>query len=204
MLEIEMKFRVDDLAAYERLVQKTLGAAFGEPTTESDVFFTNEALGFPNEGKSLRIRRRGNYLATTFKGARLDKETKTREELELTLVDEGQDVTAETTRRVDQARDDWIRFYERLGFAQYGRVVKTRRRAEAVFEGRRVEITLDVIDGLGSFTELEVMAEKSDFAAAKTDVMVLAASLGLRETILQSYLSMVCAKDQYLCSCDAK
>ena len=151
----------------------------------------------------MRIRRRGNYLATTFKGARLDKETKTLK----SRVDACRRRAGRyrgTTRRVDQARDDWIRFYERLGFAQYGRVVKTRRRAEAVFEGRRVEITLDVIDGLGSFTELEVMAEKSDFAAAKTDVMVLAASLGLRETILQSYLSMVCAKDQYLCSCDAK
>ena len=82
MLEIETKFRVDDSIAYERLLSETLGVELGAPTTESDVFFTNEALGFPNRGKSLRIRRRGNYLAATFKGPRLDSETKTREEIE--------------------------------------------------------------------------------------------------------------------------
>ncbi|MBR4751712.1 MAG: class IV adenylate cyclase [Thermoguttaceae bacterium] len=204
MLEIEMKFRVDDSTAYERLLRETLGVEPGAPTTESDVFFTNEALGFPNRGKSLRIRRRGNYLAATFKGPRLDSETKTREEIELTLVDEAPVVDEETTRRVDQARADWIKFYGRLGFLPYGEVVKTRRRARATYEERPFEITLDYVEGLGFFTELETTAEKSEFDAAKGVVLSLAQKLGLRDAVTQSYLSLVFSKDEYLRSCDSK
>ena len=199
-----MKFRVDDADSYERLLNEVLGITLGEPTTEADLFFTNEALGFPNAGKSLRIRRRGNYLAATFKGPRLDKETKTREEIELTLVDERAEQTEENARRVDKARADWIGFYERLGFARYGEVVKTRRRAQTRYGGREFEITLDKIEGIGSFTELEVVAEKEEFEDAKTTVMVLASRLGLKETIVRSYLSMVCEKDRYVCENDAK
>ncbi len=204
MLEIEMKFRVANAAEYERLISETLGASFGAPTVESDVFFTNEALGFPNEGKSLRIRRRGNYLAATFKGPRLDSQTKTREEIELTLVDERPELTEENARRVDEARANWIRFYERLGFSQYGVVTKSRRRASTEYGGRQFEITLDEIDGLGVFTELEVSAEKDEFADARAVVMLLAQKLGLRETVTSSYLSMVCAQDRKIAEWDAK
>ena len=204
MLEIEMKFRVANAAEYERLISETLGASFGEPTVESDVFFTNEALGFPNEGKSLRIRRRGNYLAATFKGPRLDSQTKTREEIELTLVDERPELTEENARRVDEARANWIRFYERLGFSQYGVVTKSRRRASTEYGGRQFEITLDEIDGLGVFTELEVSAEKEEFVDARAVVMLLAQKLGLRETVTSSYLSMVCAQDRKIAEWDAK
>ena len=204
MLEIEMKFRVANAAEYERLISETLGASFGAPTVESDVFFTNEALGFPNEGKSLRIRRRGNYLAATFKGPRLDSQTKTREEIELTLVDERPELSEENARRVDEARANWIRFYERLGFSQYGVVTKSRRRASTEYGGRQFEITLDEIDGLGVFTELEVSAEKEEFAVARAVVMLLAQKLGLRETVTSSYLSMVCAQDRKIAEWDAK
>ena len=204
MLEIEMKFRVANAAEYERLISETLGASFGEPTVESDVFFTNEALGFPNEGKSLRIRRRGNYLAATFKGPRLDSQTKTREEIELTLVDERPELSEENARRVDEARANWIRFYERLGFSQYGVVTKSRRRASTEYGGRQFEITLDEIDGLGVFTELEVSAEKEEFVDARAVVMLLAQKLGLRETVTSSYLSMVCAQDRKIAEWDAK
>ncbi|MBQ2039919.1 MAG: class IV adenylate cyclase [Thermoguttaceae bacterium] len=204
MLEIEMKFRVANAAEYERLISETLGASFGAPTVESDVFFTNEALGFPNEGKSLRIRRRGNYLAATFKGPRLDSQTKTREEIELTLVDERPELSEENARRVDEARANWIRFYERLGFSQYGVVTKSRRRASTEYGGRQFEITLDEIDGLGVFTELEVSAEKDEFADARAVVMLLAQKLGLRETVTSSYLSMVCAQDRKIAEWDAK
>lgn len=204
MLEIEMKFRVDDVDSYERLLAESLGVVFGEPSTEADVFFTNQALGFPNEGKSLRIRRRGNYLAATFKGPRLDKETKTREEIELTLIDEREEINEENAKRVDDAKENWIRFYQKLGFAIYGEVVKTRRRVETSYDGRPLEITLDKIEGLGYFTELEIVAEKDNFEEAKAILMILASRLGLKNTIARSYLSMVYEKDRFVCECDRK
>lgn len=204
MLEIEMKFRVPDVDAYKKLLAETLNVELGEPSTEDDVFFTNETLGFPNEGKSLRIRRRGNYLAATFKGPRLDKLTKTREEIELTLVDYREEVDEEQTRRVDQAQKDWIDFYNKLGFARYGEVIKTRRRAQTTYGGREFEITLDEIAGVGYFTELEVTAEKEELEEARLVVVALANKLGLSESIARSYLSMVYENDRFVNEHDAK
>ncbi len=42
--------------------------------------------------------------------------------------------------RVDEARANWIRFYERLGFSQYGVVTKSRRRASTEYGGRQFEM----------------------------------------------------------------
>ncbi len=204
MLEIEMKFRIEDSNAYEKLLKSTLGVTLGPATTESDVFFTNEALGFPNQGKALRIRRRGNYLAATFKGPRLDSETKTREEIELTLVDERKEQTEENALRVEKARKEWIRFYERLGFLPYGEVNKSRRRGRVEFMGRQLEITLDTIDGLGSFTELEATAEKEEYEEARGVVIVLAKKLGLTVSITRSYLSLIYSQDRYINEHDSK
>lgn len=185
MLEIEMKFRVENAQAYEALLKEEQGVEFGAPLFESDVFFTNAALGFPNEGKSLRVRRSGDLLATTFKGPRLDSTTKAREEIELSLAPKGCD---EAT--LDKTRDDWIRFYERLGFQPFGAVEKTRRRARTVFAGREFEITLDVVDSLGVFTELETLAPQAEFVEARAVLLALADKLGLRDTITKSYLAL--------------
>ncbi|MBQ4080704.1 MAG: hypothetical protein II596_08490, partial [Thermoguttaceae bacterium] len=86
----------------------------------------------------------------------------------------------------------------------YGVVTKSRRRASTEYGGRQFEITLDEIDGLGVFTELEVSAEKDEFADARAVVMLLAQKLGLRETVTSSYLSMVCAQDRKIAEWDAK
>jgi len=185
MLEIEMKFRVEDAQAYETALKVSQGVEFGAPIFESDVFFTNAPLGFPNEGKSLRIRRSGDLLATTFKGPRLDSTTKAREEIELPLAPRGCDDAT-----LAQTRDEWIRFYERLGFQPFGKVEKTRRRARTVFEGREFEITLDRVDSLGYFTELETLAPKSEFNEARLTVLTFADVLGLRDSIVKSYLAL--------------
>jgi len=185
MLEIEMKFRVEDAQAYEAALKDSQGVEFGAPIFESDVFFTNAPLGFPNAGKSLRIRRSGDLLATTFKGPRLDSTTKAREEIELTLSPRGCDDAT-----LDKTQEDWIRFYERLGFLPFAKVEKTRRRALTVFEGREFEITLDYVDSLGFFTELETLAPRSEFDEARKTVLAFADVLGLRDSIVKSYLAL--------------
>ncbi|MBQ5790150.1 MAG: CYTH domain-containing protein, partial [Thermoguttaceae bacterium] len=85
MLEIEMKFRVPDADAYERRLRDDFSLVFDAPRSEIDLFFRNEAAGFPTEGKALRIRRQDRRLVATFKGPRLDPKAKIREEIELPL-----------------------------------------------------------------------------------------------------------------------
>ncbi len=182
LLEIEMKFRVPNLAEYEQIARERLGVEFGAPKREDDLFFRNDALGFPDQGKSLRIRRRDDYLAATFKGPRLDAQTKTREELELPL--------ANATGSVDDAQREWTTFFERLGFAPAARVVKTRRRASLSYSSREFELTLDVLEGIGVFTEIETTAPRLEFDAAKKVLLELAESLDLRASETKSYLAL--------------
>lgn len=191
-----MKFRVRDAEAYERLLAEKLRVSLGKAEREEDVFFTNEALGFPNEGKSLRIRRRGDYLAATFKGPRLDKTTKTREEIELPLGTSG--------ASAQESRDAWIKFYERLGFKVYGEVVKTRRRGAATFQDREFELTLDRVEGIGDFAELELQAPREEFDAARSALLALATALDLTEPEPRTYLGMIFEKDPLVAENDAR
>ena len=183
MLEIEMKFRAVDATAFERNVAEKFGATFGAEELEEDLFFRNAANGFPNEGKSLRIRRRGEFLAATYKGPRVDSTTKTREELELPLA-------REASATVEEARNAWIAFFTKLGFEPAARVAKRRRRANFEFEGRRFEATLDRLEGLGTFAELETQAPSSEFEVGRAATTALARELGLRESESRSYLAL--------------
>ena len=182
MLEIESKFRVDDAEDYAAKIRARFGVEFGPETREDDLFFRCESLGFPEEGKSLRVRRRGEYLAVTFKGPKLDSATKTREEIELPLALDG--------RNVEDARETWIRFLTKLGFVPAASVAKSRRRAAVVYAGRSFEITLDRLDGVGVFTELETIAEEVEFERARETTLEFARSLGLENPIVASYLAL--------------
>ena len=184
MLEVEAKFRIADSAAFESRVASLFGATFGAPAVESDVFFRNDAAGFPDEGKSLRLRRRGNELMTTFKGPLLDAATKTREEIELPIA---------SGANVDESADAWTRFFARLGFQSAARVEKTRRRCRFQYASRDFEATLDVLDGIGTFAELETIATESEFDAARRATLDLAAALGLGDPVKSSHLALALA-----------
>lgn len=190
MLEIEMKFRVADAAKYEKSVKELLGVSFGQESVERDEFFRCDALGFPNEGKMLRIRRRGSFLAATFKGPRLDDSTKTREEIELPLVVPAAGSSPIRDALVDRTRGDWTRFFTRLGFEPAEFVEKTRRRTHVEYGGRNFEISLDSLEGLGVFTEIETIAQEGDFEEAREMVKELAERLGLVDSIVKSYLAL--------------
>lgn len=185
-----MKFRVDDPEEYEARLRDALETNLGPASVESDEFFRCDALGFPDEGKTLRLRRRGTYLAATFKGPRLDDATKSREEIELPLATPSSEDSAIRDALVERRREDWSRFFRSLGFVPAATVEKTRRRGLAVFDGRNFEISLDRLDGVGVFTELETIAPEGDFEAARRAVQALAERLGLRDSIAKSYLAL--------------
>ena len=136
MLEIEMKFRVPDADAYERRLRDDFALVFDAPRSEIDLFFRNEAAGFPTEGKALRIRRQDRRLVATFKGPRLDPKAKIREEIELPLGPALPDDADEAS--VERVRADWIRFFERLGFETGPTVSKRRRTARLTLDRKSV------------------------------------------------------------------
>ena len=88
---------------------------------------------------------RTNFL--TYKGPKIDATTKTRREIDLPLPPG------------EEAARAWTGLLEALGFTTVGEVRKSRRKAHVVWQDRSVEVSLDEVEGLGEFAELELVVE---------------------------------------------
>ncbi len=107
--EVEQKFPVDNLQDVETRLAE-LGAEVAAERVEVDRYYNHPARDFAETDEALRIRRVGLVNKITYKGPRIDKVTKTRQELELPL-GEG-----------DRAAGDWIKMLETLGFSTVSEV----------------------------------------------------------------------------------
>ena len=137
---------------------------------------------FAQTDEALRIRSVGDQNWVTWKGPKIGSRTKTRREIELPLGDGTQ--TAEQLSEVLQI----------LGFRSVTVVRKTRKLHELTRNGRRFEIALDEVDELGTFLEVELMADEADLKSAQDAVLELARELGLSQTEPRSYLGMLLQK----------
>ena len=81
-----------------------------------------------------------------------------------------------------------------LGFRSVTVVRKTRKQHELTRNGRRFEIALDEVDELGTFLEVELIADEADLKSAQDAVLELARELGLSQTEPRSYLGMLLQK----------
>ena len=82
-----------------------------------------------------------------------------------------------------------------LGFRPSGVVKKTRVTYHLAIDGRKYELALDDVDGLGMFLEIETLAEESEKESARDGVLELARKLGLPADAPErrSYLALVLA-----------
>jgi adenylate cyclase, class 2 len=179
--EVEQKFPVADLPRLEnRLIE--LGATIDAPQTESDLYFAHPCRDFRQTDEALRIRRKGEKNYVTYKGPKIDPTTKTRREIDLPVPPGG------------ETASHWQALLEALGFRPVAEVKKSRRKAKIVWQGREVEGSLDEVEGVGSYFELELIVEAEGIEAAKTCIGSLAEQLGLRESERRSYLELLLEK----------
>ena len=120
---------------------------------------------------------RANFI--TYKGPKIDATTKTRREIDLPLPPD------------EESAQAWTGLLEALGFTVVGEVRKSRRKAHVVWQGRRVEVSLDEVERLGTFAELELVVEPEDVEAAKACIASLAEALGLEGSERRSYLELL-------------
>lgn len=179
--EVEMKFPVADMATLESRLAE-LGATISDAKTEVDTYFAHPARDFAQTDEALRIRRKGSYNFVTYKGPKLDKTTKTRHEIDLPIADG------------EESAQAWTGLLQALGFRSVGEVRKSRRKAYIAWQERSVEASLDAIEGLGPFAELELVVEPAEMEAAKSCIASLAERLGLEGSERRSYLELVLAK----------
>jgi len=176
--EVEQKFLVHDLHALEvRLA--ALGATISPPQREVDLYFGHPGRDFAMTDEALRIRRVGESNSITYKGPKIDAATKTRREIDLPLPSG------------KETADAWETLLGALGFTPHGKVRKHRRKAKLPWQGREVEASLDEVDWVGNYVELELLASVEDLEASKACIASLAAELGLSQNERRSYLELM-------------
>jgi len=106
--EVEQKFPVADLADVQARLTD-LGAAISSPHEEWDLYFVHPVRDFAQTDEALRIRRKKDFYAITYKGPKIDQTTKTRREIELPLGDS------------EQAARQWVELLIALGFLRWPR-----------------------------------------------------------------------------------
>ena len=188
MYEVEVKVRADHEALRERL--DPLGADPVNAVTQEDTYYDAPHREFAETDEALRVRREvirsesdgetpadgTEFAELTYKGPLLEAESKTRREVE-TVVENG------------EAAGDIL---AALGFDPAATVRKNRER----FALDGFTVTLDAVDGLDEFVEIETEVEtEGEVESAREEAYDLLRDLGLDpdDQIRTSYLGLVLA-----------
>jgi adenylate cyclase class 2 len=174
MLEVELKVKIPSLdPAREQLVRRNAQSC--GKVHEHDVYYNAPHRDFSITDEAVRVRYTGDHAVVTYKGPKIKKfGLKAREELNF-AVESGK--TFET-------------MLDRLGFTKTLEVNKWRE----TFRLGTASVSLDTVDGLGTFAEIEVIVEnESDNPTGQ--IGKIAKEIGVEgEPILASYLELLLAK----------
>ena len=180
MYEVELKVRADHEAVRERLADR--GAEPTEAVTQVDTYYDAPHRAFAETDEALRIREEsrsdGETVAElTYKGPLVEAESKTRREVQTELGD-GEAGGA---------------ILEALGFEPAATVRKERER----FGVGEYTVTLDRVEGLGEFVEVETETDEGGVEPARERAVELLRELDLDpdEQIRTSYLGLLLAAD---------
>ncbi len=185
MIEVEVKFRAPD-DVEERL--KSAGFKFVEEKFEEDIYFNSPVRDFRKTDEALRLRRETSRRESrteevrkvkfTYKGRKIDRTTKTREELSVEVSD----------------YEEMKKILERLGFKEVALVRKCRK----IYELGGILACVDDVEGIGKFVEFEVCVKDGtndkSVDEAKRRIEEVASNLGLgklEDSITLSYLEML-------------
>lgn len=179
--EVEQKFRVRDLAGLERRLKELAAVAAGVQE-HSDSYFNHPCRDFAETKEALRIRRVDGTPLITYKGPKFPGKVKARLEREWRLDPGDADGTS---------TEDLLRL---LGFQPVAVVRKTRRLFRLPGEWSELAVTIDDVDGLGCFSEVELVADQlDDVERGRERVISLSDVLQLGESEPRSYLTMLLA-----------
>ena len=183
-IEVEIKLKVRNKKQVMDSL-KTIGFLEDRYVVETDIYYTSKHHDFAALGEALRIRKVENLKSgketclITYKGAKLDQVSMTRQELETEVGD------GETVRKI----------LEQIGFCPVSPVEKQR----LYLRKDNMTACLDDVKGLGNYLELEILtdAEEERTKALKQvkDVLEIL-GYSMKDTTRTSYLSMLMKKDK--------
>ncbi|WP_327052470.1 class IV adenylate cyclase [Halomicrococcus gelatinilyticus] len=181
MYEVEVKVRADHDAVRERL--DGLDARHVATVVQEDTYFDAPHREFADTDEALRLREEHRETGdgesdtvteqvVTYKGPLVEAESKTRREVETAVAD------ADAAHGV----------FEALGFDPAATVRKERE----YYELDGYTVTLDTVDGLGEFVEVEIEAAEEGVEEAREGAYAVLRDLGLdpADQIRTSYLGL--------------
>ncbi|WP_302080852.1 class IV adenylate cyclase [Salinibaculum rarum] len=178
MYEVELKVRADHEDVRKRLEEA--GATRVGTVEQADVYYDAPDRNFAETDEALRVRTErsdeGTETRLTYKGPLVDESSKTREEAKTPVADS----------------EELEAILAGLGYEPAAEVHKERTR----FRIREYTVTLDSVDGLGEFVEVETEVE-ADIDAARDGARDVMETLGLDpdEQIRTSYLGLLLEED---------
>jgi adenylate cyclase class 2 len=171
MMEIEVKAPLPDLAKVERRVSELGGRDFGR-SIQVDEYYAHPSRDFALTDEALRLRTENDLTVITYKGPKLDRETKTREEFEVSIAN----------------RATMASILDRLGFKPVIKISKKRH----VYGLKGITVCFDSVVGLGDFVELEV--DSDDVERGKSAIFSLMREIGVSGSERRSYLELLMEK----------
>ena len=178
-VEVEIKLKINSRTDIERVLEET-GFVRADLVLESDTYYTSDHHDFAALDEAFRVRSTENRMtgkrsaAITYKGAKMDNISMTRQELETTVGD------AKICRKI----------LEHIGFRPIPPVEKLRQ----YFHRENITACVDTVTNLGDYLELEIIVEdETKRAAALSEIETLLVKLGytMQDTTRTSYLSML-------------
>lgn len=167
-MEVEVKYRVSSLEEIEKRLKK-LGAKFLGEFRETDIYFQHPCRNMARTDEALRLRVVNGECEFTYKGPRSSIGIKSREEI---------------TVKIDSV-DRMLEILSRLGFRSIARLTKLRCK----YVLNNCVISLDQIDNLGSFVEIEALDEVEDPLKTILDTIEL---LQLKGAVIEkTYLELL-------------
>jgi len=136
MLELEMKAKIDRYSQ-GRIDQIIKRAEFLQEKYEEDIYFSSPIRDFKETDEALRVRYSGENTILTYKGPKLDKISKSREEFEAFVSGDIEEIL------------------QKLGYRMVLNVRKKRR----VYAYREFTVSIDDVEDLGEYIEVELKSD---------------------------------------------
>jgi len=176
LIEVEVKAKIHDFESLKRELKKINALKIREEH-QKDIYFNSPIKNFAKTDEALRIRKISikNEINTfiTYKGPKIDRASKTREEIEISIND----------------TDKISKLFENLGFKKANIVVKNRE----IYELNEYIISLDNVEGLDPYMEIEVnLKDGIDFQPALDGIFKTFKKLGIVDGFERtSYLELL-------------
>ena len=176
MIEVEVKAKINSFKEMEEKLDE-IGASKAKKEFQEDIYFNSPVVDFAETDEALRIRTTKENDETnifiTYKGPKIDKESKTRREIEMGIED-------------SQKCSD---IFEEIGFKK----VRTVRKNRQYYTFENFEISLDDIEGLDPYMEIEIaLSDGEDYSQAQSSIFDLFEKLGVTDGFERtSYLELL-------------